>query len=112
MHYPNQNEFFTLECDVSDTGVGAILTQKKGIIGIYSGKLKKPEVNYATTEKEFLGIIKALKHFRKIIYGGQVNIITDHANLLFNAEISSNRVQRWKILLTEYDYTLGYKKGS
>ncbi|KAI5175606.1 hypothetical protein PAEPH01_2174 [Pancytospora epiphaga] len=111
LSYPDITKEFTLETDASDIGIGAVLTQGKKIIGLYSCKLLPAETRYTTAEKEFLGIIKALKHFRTIIFNVHVKIKTDHANLLFNTSVENNRVQRWKLLLEEFDYELIYQKG-
>lgn len=71
LHYPDLRKEFYLECDASENGIGAVLYQEQGLIGIFSAKFTPPEKNYTTTEKEFMAVIKALKHFRKIIYGGR-----------------------------------------
>ncbi|KAI5179339.1 hypothetical protein PAEPH01_2616, partial [Pancytospora epiphaga] len=111
LNYPDVTQPFTLETDASDLGVGAVLTQKDKLIGLYSCKFLPAETRYTTIEKEFLGIVKALKHFKTIIYNTHIKIKTDHANLLFNTPIVNNRVQRWKLLLEEYDYEIEYQKG-
>ncbi|KAI5176569.1 hypothetical protein PAEPH01_2367 [Pancytospora epiphaga] len=111
LNYPDITQEFTLETDASDVGIGAVLTQGEKIIGLYSCKLLPAETRYTTAEKEFLGIIKALKHFKSIIFNVHTKIKTDHANLLFNTSVENNRVQRWKLLLEEFDYELIYQKG-
>ncbi|KAG0439695.1 Retrovirus-related Pol polyprotein from transposon [Dictyocoela muelleri] len=101
------NKSFILEVDASESGMGATLFQDKNINGFYSTSFKKHERNYTISEKEFLSIIKSLNHFRQIILGSKITIRTDHANNLFNKDLTT-RKKRWKILLQEYDYELEY----
>lgn len=67
-------------------------------------------MNYTTVEKETLAIIKAIKHFKTIIFNSHITIKTDNANLIFNGELT-RRIQRWKYQLEEYEYQLEHKKG-
>ncbi|KAG0420195.1 Retrovirus-related Pol polyprotein from transposon opus [Dictyocoela roeselum] len=70
LFHPDINKPFNLKCDASNEGIGAILTQNKNLIGIYSKKFTKTEVNYTTCEKEALSIIMALQH-SKLFYSTQ-----------------------------------------
>ncbi|KAI5176519.1 hypothetical protein PAEPH01_2329 [Pancytospora epiphaga] len=74
------------------SGVSAVLTQRDKLIGLYSCKFLPTETRYTTMEKEFFGIVKALQHFKTIIYNTHIMIETDRANLLFNTLIVNNQV--------------------
>lgn len=58
-----------------------------------------------------LAIIKAVEHYRSIIYRAKLKIRTDHANLLYSPNVKSPRVQRWQLLLEEYAPQLEYIKS-
>ncbi|KAF9760655.1 Transposon Tf2-9 polyprotein [Nosema granulosis] len=111
LHHPDLENPFTISTDASDEGIGAVLEQEGKVVGLYSHKLQTAEKNYTTTEKELLAIIKALKHFRPIIFGCEILVKTDHRNLLYITECQTNRAQRWKILLDEFGVKLEYIKG-
>ncbi len=111
LHFPNYEYSFELFTDASDLGLGAVLKQGKFIIGFFSYKLKGSELNYTIMEKEAYAILKAVNHFRTILSNAYVRIFTDNANTIFNSENISKRVYRWKILLSEYNYTLEFIKG-
>ena len=51
--------------------------------GIYyaSRTLDEEQVNYATTEKEFVAVVFALKKFRSYFIYSKVIVFTDHAAL-------------------------------
>jgi hypothetical protein len=119
VQYPNFNKPFFLYTDASITGLGAVLAQKDNnqehVIAYVSRTLNPAEKNYAITELECLAIIWAVKYFRHYLYGSKFSIITDHAALkwLLNSvtENANRRLERWKIVLSEYDFEIIYRKG-
>ena len=72
-------------CDASDYAVGAVLGQRKDNkpYAIYypSRTLDEAQVNYATTEKEFLAVVFAMEKFRSYLINSKVIIFTNHAAL-------------------------------
>jgi hypothetical protein len=57
--------FLTLATDVSDTHVGVVLQQQVGqhwqLLGFFSKKLSKTEVNYSTFDRELLAVVSGIK---------------------------------------------------
>ena len=55
-------------CDASDFAMGAVLGQRKDnkqhVIYYSSRTLNDAQMNYTTTEKEFLAVVFALEKFR------------------------------------------------
>ena len=79
-------------------------------IAFESRVLSETEVNYATTEREALGVVQAVQSFRPYIYGSKCIVCTDHASLqwLFrqNADgMTFRMVQK----LQEYDYQIVHR---
>ncbi|XP_076047311.1 uncharacterized protein LOC143028834 [Oratosquilla oratoria] len=73
---------FSLYCDASNIGVGAVLLQAKDTVdhpmSYFSRKLNVAQKKYSTIEKEFLFIILALKHFDVYIpVGANVTVFID-----------------------------------
>ncbi|KAG1670497.1 Retrovirus-related Pol polyprotein from transposon 17.6 [Nymphon striatum] len=102
--------------DIS-AGIGAILSQSSDEyrpIAFLSRTLSRAERNYSVLEKEMLAIVFALSKFRPYIYGMHFQIITDHRPLesLQNMKDSYGRVERWRLLLSDYDFEVVYRKGS
>ncbi|KAG0441877.1 Transposon Tf2-6 polyprotein [Dictyocoela muelleri] len=111
LNYPNYEKSFTLETDASETVLGAVLLQESKPIGFYSYKLNHSELNYSIIEKETLAVLKALHHFRPIIFDSKVIIHTDNMNLIPDKKLTS-RIQRWKMLLQEFDITVKQIEGN
>lgn len=112
LSYPDFTKDFIIESDASDYGIGAVLLQENKIIGIFSAKLNSAQRNYTVSEKELLAIIEALRHFKPIIYNSKITVRTDHANTLFNTNAENSRIQRWKLLLEEFNIDLKHIKGT
>jgi hypothetical protein len=76
---------FESMCDASDYTVGAVLGQSKDkkhcAISYASKTLTRPQLNYATTEKELLALVHAIKKFRSYLVGAKVIVYIDNATL-------------------------------
>ncbi|CAH9138601.1 unnamed protein product, partial [Cuscuta epithymum] len=108
---------FELMCDASDHAIGVVLGQRKEkkLHAIYyaSRLLHDAELNYATTEKEFLAVIYAFDKFRSYLIGQKVIVYTDHSAIkyLMNKKDAKPRLIRWVLLLQEFDLEIRDKKG-
>ena len=115
---PDCTKPFFLTTDVSTYGMGAVLSQEGELnpwtqkpmlcpIAYYSNTFTPAEQNYNIYEREFLGVLKALKCFRPHIAATEtpVTILTDHANLMhWKATRKVNRwVARWFAELQDYN---------
>ena len=69
LRYYNLDEEFTLQCDASQTGLGAALLQKGQPVAYASGALTRAETRYAQIEKELLSIVFACDRFHTYVYG-------------------------------------------
>jgi hypothetical protein len=104
-------------CDASDYAVGAVLGQTKDkkhhAIAYASKTLTGAQLNYATTEKEFLVVVFAIDKFRSYLVGAKVIVYTDHAALkyLLTKKDAKPRLIRWISLLQEFDLEIKDKKG-
>lgn len=117
LQYPDFNKEFILTTDASNLAIGAVLSQ--GPVGsdkpiCYASRtLNDSEINYSTIEKELLAIVWATKYFRPYLFGRKFKILTDHKPLqwIMNIKEPNSRLTRWRLKLSEYDYTVIYKKG-
>lgn len=121
VHYDPQKPI-GIVCDSSSYGVGAVLFHVidgvESPIMFTSCSLSSAEKGYSQLHREALAVIFAVKKFHKFIFGHQFVIYTDHQPLeqIFGIKnttaIASARLQRWIIILSQYDKTVKYRKGS
>ncbi len=82
MRYYNLNEDVTLQCDASQSGLGAVLQQNGQPVAYASRALTDTETRYAQIEKELLAIVFGCEHFEAYTYGRDiVHVETDHQPL-------------------------------
>ncbi|XP_047533388.1 uncharacterized protein K02A2.6-like [Vanessa atalanta] len=115
-----------LTVDASPVGLGAVLSQigQDGIerpVSYASRTLNAAEKKYAQIQKEATAIIFGVRRFHQYLYGRSIPFIlrTDHKPLLtiFGPyrgipEVSANRLQRYAIFLSAYNYRIEYVKSS
>jgi len=72
------------------------------------------QLNYSTTEKEFLTVVFALEKFRSYLIGSQIIVYTDYAALkyLLTKKDVKARLIRWVLLLQKFDLQIRDKKGT
>ena len=113
---------FRMETDASNFAYGATLSQKQEDnryhpVAFMSKLMLPAERNYDIYDKEALGVVKPLQHWRYWLQGSRkpIQIITDHRNLLTgfnNWPTPSKRHLRWVETLRHFNYVLGYRPGN
>ena len=116
LRYYDVSEEVTIECDASDTGLGAILTQDGQPVVFASRALSDTETRYAQIEKELLAIVWATSKFDQYILGREtITIKSNHEPLkaVFSKPIHSSpkRLQRMLLALQNYNLNVQNKKG-
>ena len=115
--HPNYDYPFKVQTDASDDGIGAVLTQsidgKERIIKCTSRVLQPLEQKWCPREKEGLAIVFACEVFRPYILHTKFVIETDHESLSYLRKAKAPaRLVRWALKLSEFDYTVEYRRGS
>ena len=72
---PSGEKEFTIYCDASKLGLGAVLMQSGKVIAYASRQLKEHEKNYSTHDMELAAVVFALKIWRHYLYGAYSQII-------------------------------------
>jgi hypothetical protein len=101
--YPDYSKVFEIYTDPFTKQLGAVITQDNRPIAFFSRKLFDTQRKYSITKIELLAIVETLKEFKGMLWGQQIKLFTDHANLMRDALGStSDQVYRWRLLLEEY----------
>ena len=80
--FNNPQEKLTIQCEASQTGLGAVLMQNGRPIAYTSRALTETETRYAQIEKEMLAIVFSLEKFHQFSFGRFVRIESDHKPLV------------------------------
>jgi hypothetical protein len=118
MAHPDVDKPYSLFTDACDYSVGAVLVQcdEQGVerpIQYISHQLSGVQRRWATIEKEAYALIYALQKLRPYLLGAEYTVYTDHKPLrsLFTKEMNNTKIQRWAILLAEYNAKIEYRAG-
>ena len=116
--YPNFSVSFILDCDASDKGIGALLSQLgkdqlEHPIAYFSRTLGRHERNYSITRKELLAAIECIEHFRCYLYGRKFVLRTDHVAIqwLKNFKEPTGQLARWLERLSAYYFIVQHRPG-
>ncbi len=83
--YPDYSKVFKIYTDSATKQLGAVITQDNRPIESLSRKLSKTQRKYSVTKIELLAIVKTLKEFKGMLWGQNIKVFTDHANLMRDA---------------------------
>ena len=95
LHYPDFNKEFILATGASCVGAALSQEDDTGVLRpvAFAGRcLRKHEKNYNTTERELLGVVYAVQHFRHYLENRHFKLYTDHAD---NTQ-AIHREQYWR----------------
>ena len=116
LYLPNERWEILLATDACDTGVGGFLHQFDGEsvrpIAFVSKAFTGTELLWSTTDKEAFATFFAVKNLSYFLILRKFIILTDHKNLLFLKEMTSPKIVRYRIFMSEFQYELRYVKGS
>ena len=119
--FPDYNLPFSVHCDASEKGLGAVLYQKQDgknkVISFASRTLTDPEKNYNlhSGKLEFLAMKWAItdRFSDYLCYGPRFTVITDNNPLTYvlsSAKLNATGL-RWIAELSNYQFDIKYKPG-
>lgn len=119
---PNSALQFIVEVDASDTGVGAVLSQRSGPdqklhpCAFFFRKLTPAERNYDVADWELLAVKMALEEWRHWLESSKQPFVvwTDHKNLSYiqSAKRLNSHQARWSLFFGRFNFTFTYRPGS
>jgi hypothetical protein len=116
--YPDISKKFILDCDASNEGLGAVLSQEdeNGIehpVAYHARAFSKPEKRYCVTRRELLACVGAIHHFHHYLLGARFTVRTDHNSLVWLCHFREldGQLARWLETLAQYDFEIIHRKG-
>ncbi|MBW0530263.1 hypothetical protein O181_069978 [Austropuccinia psidii MF-1] len=109
----------SVETDASYHALGAVLSQvndsEKHPIAFDSPKLLPAKLNYGIGDKELLGIVWALKHWRAFLLplSDSFEVLTDHSSLQYSmsSNVLTHRQAHWEVFFSEFHFSITYLPG-
>jgi hypothetical protein len=104
---------FMVDCDASGTGFGAVLHQGAGPLAFYSKPFAQRHLKLAAYERELIGLVQAVRHWRPYLWGRKFIVRTDHYSLKFmlDQRLSTVPQHQWISKLFGFDFSVEYRPG-
>jgi hypothetical protein len=113
LQLPNFDKPFIVNCDASGTVFGVVLHQEVGPIAFYSQPVAPQHSKLAAYERELIGLVKAVRHWRPYLWSWSFVVRTDHYALKFllDQRISTIPQHTWVSKLFGYDFMVEFNPG-
>lgn len=110
---PDFGQPFTIECDASFDGIGAILLQSDHPIVYFSKGFSFSNRLKSTYDRELLALVLALQKWKHYLLGRHFFVKTDHYSLkyLLEQRATTSEQQRLLIKLLPFDFSIIYRAG-
>ena len=110
---PDPAEHFTMVCDASGVGIGAVLLQQSRPVAFDGRKLTDTEGKWSATEQEMLAVVHHMEKWRCYLEGRHFTVVTDHQpNTWFSSQkVLTPRLTRWYEKIASYSFDWEYRPG-
>ena len=110
--YFKKTKKYTIQCDASKKGLGAVLLQQSKSVMYMSRTLTETEQRYSNIERELLVIVFALERLNHYTFDRTVTVQSDHQPLqsIWKESIvsASPRLQRLSLRLAHYNLNIQF----
>jgi hypothetical protein len=113
LQLPNFDKTFIVECDAPGSGFGVVLHQGDGPIAFFSRAVAAHHAKLAAYERELIGLVKVVRHWRPYLWGRSFLIRTDHFALkyILDQRLTTIPQHTWVSKLFGYDFSVEYRQG-
>jgi len=102
-----------VDCDASGSGFGAVLHQGAGPLAFYSRPFAARHLKVAAYERELIGLVHAVRHWRPYLWGRAFVVRTDHYALkyMLDQRLSTIPQTQWVSKLLGFDFRVEFQPG-
>jgi hypothetical protein len=113
LQMPDFDKPFTVDTDASGSGFDAVLHQGVGPLAFFSRPFAACHLKLAAYERELIGVVQAVRHWRPYLWGRHFVIRTDHFSLkyLLDQRLSTVPQHQWVSKLFGFDFDVEYRPG-
>ena len=114
LQLPDFDVPFIVNCDASGLGFGAVLHQGARPIAFFSKPIAPRHANLAAYERELIGLVQAVRHWRPYLWGRRFVVRTDHRSLRFllDQRLTTIPQHQWASKLLGFDFVVEYKPSA
>jgi hypothetical protein len=111
---PDFTKQFIVECDASTHDFGAVLIQDGHPIAFFSRPVAPRHRSLAAYERELIGLVHAVRHWRPYLWGRRFIVRIDHYSLKFllDQRLATIPQHHWVGKLLGFDFAVEYKPGA
>jgi hypothetical protein len=113
LQMPGFDKPFTVDTDASGLGFGAVPHQGAGPLAFFSRPFAAYHLKLVAYERELIGVVQAVRHWRPYLWGHHFVIRTDHFSLkyLLDQHLSTVPKHQWVSKLFGFDIDVEYRPG-
>jgi hypothetical protein len=113
LHLPDFSVPFVVDCDASGTGFDVVLHQNAGPLAFFSRPFAARHLKVVAYERELIGLVQAVRHWRPYLWGHRFVVRTDHYALkyMLDQRLSTVPQHQWISKLFGYDFAVEYRPG-
>ena len=113
LQMPDFSKDFVVDSDASGAGFGAVLHQGAGPLAFFSRPFAARHLKLAAYERELIGLVQAVRHWRPYLWGRHFLVRTDHYSLkyLLDQRLSTIPQHQWVSKLIGFDFAVEFRPG-
>jgi hypothetical protein len=113
LQLPDFAQSFVVDCDASRSGIEAMLHQGQGPIAFLSKAMAPHHAKLVAYERELIGLVKVVRHWRLYLWLREFVVRTDHFSLkyLLDQRLSTVPQHNWVSKIFGYQFYMEFKPG-
>ena len=113
LQMPDFDKVFVVDSDASGAGFSVVLHQGVSPLAFFGRPFATCHLKLAAYERELIGLVQAVRHWRPYLWGRHFVVRTDHYSLkyLLDQRLSTVPQHQWVSKLFGFDFVVEYRPG-